>query len=71
MTKTKALFEGYWLGMLTMILVSLLQQDFLGMEKYLDMVRHRWINLPWWPWVCGLLVTWAILFRRLREAKKP
>ena len=71
MTKTKAMWEGYFLGISTALLSHLLLQDYLGQDGYVDLAKNSWVDLPWWPWALFLILAGKRLFNRLKEAKKP
>lgn len=71
MTKASALRDGYFTGVMMALALSLLVQDYLGKDGYLALVQNNWINLPWWPWLLVLAWLSMVLFRKLREARKP
>jgi len=70
MTRSKALWEGYLIGVVMSSAALGLMQDFVGREGYIEYVRRHWIDLPWWPWVLVLLLFAWSLFSRMKTAKR-
>lgn len=71
MTKSSALQEGFFTGVMAALCFSLLVQDYLGKDGYLDLVQNDWVDLPWWPWLLALALLSARLFGKIREARRP
>lgn len=40
--------RAYWGGVLVALGLIMAQQDWLGMEAYIQHVRANWVTLPWW-----------------------
>lgn len=40
-------FRSFSYGMIAMLGFTMLHQDWMGREKYLEYVQHHWINLHW------------------------
>ena len=51
-----AFFQGMLFNALTVMLI----QDWYGLEKYLEVAKEKWVNIPWWVWVPFIfaVLTW-------------
>lgn len=57
------LWGMFLLGMFVNMSLKYFRQDYLGLEKYVEICEQYWIEFPWIAWVVmGMVaVRWAIL----------
>jgi hypothetical protein len=41
----------FWRGAAFAVVWFAFWQDLMGMEKYIQVVRAEWINIPFWVWI--------------------
>lgn len=54
-----ALGRSWWYGFAFHLGITMLIQDYLGLEGYIALVRRSWMEVPW---VVGLLIATCGLF---------
>ena len=59
----KRMSRSFVRGLAAGLCGTLVYEDYLGLEAYVEHVRAHWIVLPWWPWVLLLLalLVWQAL----------
>ena len=56
MTARKYLMAGWWLGAIMFMSIMGFMQDWLGLERYLEVVSSNWVHMsPWWWLIPGLI----------------
>lgn len=43
--------RGFWSGYIVSLCVISGYQDFVGKDRYLEMVRTGWLDTRWWMWL--------------------
>ena len=52
--------DCFWMGMVLWMCLQGLAGDILGIERYIEMTRERWIDIPWPLWLPLIaLILWA------------
>ena len=39
--------QAFWSGLLTQIGIQMAYQDYIGLERYMETLPDRWVNLHW------------------------
>lgn len=52
----------YWAGFACGYMLTLLNQDLLGKERYLKAADLLWTNDPWWMWAIFMAVITFIAY---------
>lgn len=50
----------FWCGFWAHALMNSLVQDWMGLERYIEMCRQHWLNIPWWVWPPLILLVFLV-----------
>ena len=70
MTRMSAMSRGYIMGVVFASLARGFHQDYIGLEAYIAYARKAWIDLPWWPWLFGIVLLCGIIVSQIRKARR-
>ncbi len=55
------MIKYFWCGFLLNSSIMGIYQDWMGLEGYINYLRHNWIDLPWWIWLFPIGIILVIL----------
>jgi len=68
MTKVRL---SFWSGFYIAIAIIGFLQAWLGLERFVELLKERWIQLPWWVWLFLIILNLFLTLLSWSDYKIP